>query len=78
MLGPISSICAYGQKNCIGSAHGECSEEAAMSLLSPASLSYFECHPLLLVERHPLLLVERVRLALVKLAHVKLEIGVSD
>lgn len=49
-----------------------------MSLLSPASLSYFERHPLLLVERHPLLLVERVRLALVKLAHVKLEIGMSD
>lgn len=41
-----------------------------MSLLSPASLSYFE--------RHPLLLIERVRLALVKLAHVKLEIGMSD
>lgn len=49
-----------------------------MSLLSPASLSYFERHRLLLVERHPLLLVERVRLALVKLAHVKLEIGMSD
>lgn len=49
-----------------------------MSLLSPASLSYFERRPLLLVKRHPLLLVERVRLALVKLANVKLEIGMSD